>query len=146
MKDSTDSGFFSITCSHLTHSLDDLISFHHSNLLPKSTFLTGNCFQAIESTLAKESGFLCIFQRVQAKKLPSQPYGNGCTRGNNPCCYPPLNSHLRAHTTASACTQYTGGWPSVALESWMPPPLYLPKDGFHARPHPHVDSFRVSIL
>ena len=28
-----------INCSHLTHSFDDLISFHHSNLLSKSTFL-----------------------------------------------------------------------------------------------------------
>lgn len=32
-----------INCSHLTHSLDGLISFHYSNLLPKSTFLAGEC-------------------------------------------------------------------------------------------------------
>ena len=37
------SGFFSINCSHLTHSFDDLISLHHGNQIPKYTFLAGDC-------------------------------------------------------------------------------------------------------
>lgn len=44
VQSSTNSGFlFPINYSHLTQSLNDLISFHHSNLLPKSTFLAGDC-------------------------------------------------------------------------------------------------------
>lgn len=66
-----------INCSHLTHSLDDPISFHHSNLLPKSTFLAGEWrLPPQDKVYLRGLEFTCIswrFSRTRFRSATGNP-------------------------------------------------------------------------
>lgn len=131
MQSSTNSGFlFPINCSHLTQSLNDLISFHHRNLLLKSTFLAGDCrfWQQYKDWLRGWSSLVSLedFHKLGSEET-QQPilwlqlsWGNGTVATL-------LSHHLTVYTTASACTTAMWQWPNLVPRSWMPPHHIFPE-------------------